>query len=405
MKVLFCDPLNTQNLFYTYTRYMREKGVDAQLLTASGSVVPKEHKPSWNNTTASDNVSTDYPEWIIKNVELPYFLPFKHPVSYLTKTKKIADLANTFDIIACAGLSPLWVSWSKKPFVIFSFGSDIDQMATQGWSGDPGQKFSIGDKVVHRIIRECLVGAMRKAKATVISPHQMGTTVRLGLTKPTFMPTLVDTELFKPMDTQLKLQERLKLKNSMGCDLVMLHPPRQSWVDTSSTDCKGNDKVYRAFAQFVKRWPKRAKLIAMNKGWDLERSKKLVEKLGITDNVIWLDPVNKTEMCKLYNSVDIVLDQFVIGMLALVALETLACGTPSMSYVAKPPNGFFHAEMPPVVSVREEEDIYKSMMILANDPILREKLGRQGKEWIDKYSGPDASTSKFIGLFAQVLAE
>lgn len=405
MKVLFCDPLNTQNLFYTYTKYMREKGVDARLLTGPRSVVPREHRPDWNSTTAPVSDDTNYPEWVVKDVEMPYFLPFRHPVSYLTKMKKIADLANTFDIIACAGLAPMWICWSKRPFIFWSFGADIDQMATQGWSGDPNQKFSAKDRIVQRIIREYLVRSIRKAKITAISPHQMGTATRLGLTKPTFLPVLVDTELFKPMDSQLKQQEKLKARDDLGCDLIMFHPPRQSWVDTSSTDCKGNDKVYRAFARFVRNWPRRTKLVVMNKGWDLEKSKSLVEELGIKDNVVWLNPVSKTEMCKMYNTVDIVLDQFVIGMLALVALEPLACETPSISYVPKHPDGFFYPEMPPVVSAKEEDDIYKSMMILANDPSLRERLGKQGKEWIEKYCSPSKATDKFIRMFEQVLAE
>ncbi len=402
MKVLFCDPLNTQNSFYTYAKHLRQKGIDAQVVIGTGATVPKEHLPGWHDTEL--NTSLSNPDWIV-NMDLPYFLPFIRPIEYLTKMRKLVKFANTFDVIGCSGLAPMWMRWSKKPFVLFSYGSDIDQMATQGWSGESGQKFGVTGKIVNNIVRRHLVSSMRRARATVIAPYQLKTAEKLGLTKPTFMPHLIDTELFNPLSSVEKDAIKRKVRDTLSCDLIMFHPPRQAWTDRNIADCKGNDLVFKAFARFLQNWPKRAKLISVNKGWDLEKSKKLVEELGIQANVVWIDPVNKAEMGKLYNTVDIVLDQFVVGVLALVALEPLACETPSVSHIVKPPNGFFYPEMPPVVEAMDEDSIYNSMMILANDPQLRVKLGVKGRAWVEKYCSPDVSMSRFIELFEQVLGE
>lgn len=406
MKVLFCDPLNTQNSFYTYAKHLRQKGIDAQVVIGTGTVVPREHSPGWHDTELS--AGSGNPDWVV-NIDLPYFLPFARPVEYLTKMRKLVKFADTFDIIGCSGLAPMWMRWSKKPFVLFSYGSDIDQMAVQGWSGEPNQEFSTVGKITNNIVRRHLVSSMRRAKATVIAPYQLKTAESLGLTKPTFMPHLIDTQLFKVMENGEREAAKQQARDNLHCDLIMFHPPRQVWTDRYSgratADCKGNEMVFKAFDRFIQNWPKRAKLICVNKGWDLEESKTLVNGLGIEDNVIWIDPVNKAEMCKLYNTVDIVLDQFVVGVLALVALEPLSCGTPSISHIVKPPNGFFYPEMPPVVEAMDEDSIYKSMMILANDPQLRVKLGTKGRSWVEKYCSPDVSTDKFVELFEQVLRD
>ncbi len=49
--------------------------------------------------------------------------------------------------------------------------------------------------------------------------------------------------------------------------------------------------------------------------WSLDegKSKKLVDDLRISDNIIWIKPVPKNQLIQYYNITDIVLDQFVLG--------------------------------------------------------------------------------------------
>jgi len=394
MKVLFCDPLNTQNSFYTYAKYLRQKGIDAAVVIGSGSVVPREHQPGWHDVGLVD------PSWVIRQ-DLPYFLPYTNPREYWKRLRKLVATANKFDVIGCSGLAATWMRWSRRPFVFFSYGSDLDQLALQGWSGKSEQDADIKKKAVRWLIRKHLVGSLHKAKATVLAPYQIDTAKSIGLRNLVFLPHIIDLEVFKVLDNETRQSAKHDLHKELGCDLIFFHPSRQAWTDRSQADCKGNDKVFRAFARFREK-NNHARLVCVNKGWDLNMSKKLVKELGITDSVTWLDPMNKTEMCSWYNAADVVLDQFVVGVLALVALEPLACGTPSITYVAPTPEGMFYPKLPPVVNAHDEDEIYAGMCTLAGNPALRDGLGEQGRQWVERYCSPETAAEKFVALFSSV---
>ncbi len=398
MRVLFCDPLNTQNSFYLCAKYLRQKGVDAHVVLGSDSTVPREHLPSWHDPESSD------PGWI-HYLHLPYFIPYRSPVKYLTRLLELVRFAREFDLIACSGLAPIWMRWTGKPFIFFSYGSDLDQVAVHGWSGDPAQSISAGQKALYFLLKHHMVGSLRKARATVLAPYQIETAKQVGLKNLRFMPHVIDTQLFSPMSDQQRQQERDVLHRRLDCDFILFHPPRHVWTDRSAPDCKGNDKVFTAFAMFVSGYGKRAKLIVARKGWDADKSAELADRLGISSRVVWIDQVAKPEMVKLYNAADVVLDQFVAGVLALVAVEAMACGTPTISYVTKAPRGMFYAEMPPIVQAYSEADISHSLCGLARDEGRRRQLGVEGRVWVEKYCSPEATIPEYISFFEQVVRE
>ncbi len=401
MKVLFCDPDNTQNNFYIFTKFMRSKGIDATLVVGSNASIAEVHLPHWHDTWLRAPGSS--PEWL-HYFEFPLFLPYQHPSKYLMKQRELLNFVKDYDIIVCSGFSPIWIRWANKPFIFFSYGADIDQLATQGWAGILSQGSFLQQRIVPFLIKHHLRGSIKKASATVLSPHQIETAERLGLKNLRFLPHIIDTELFRPMEQEQRRLEKEKARGKLECDLIFFNPSRQVWTNRSITDCKGNDKLLRAFAKFISVTKKRAKLVLVEKGWDMEASKDLISKLGITDCVVWVSPMTKPEMCRFYNIADIVFDQFVLGVLALVAVESMACGTPTFSYVVPAPPGLFYPQMPPIMNVCNEEDIYQGMLQLAEDENLRNDLGRKSQKWASQYCHPDVAIYKYVELFEEVLA-
>ena len=401
MKVLFCDPDNTQNNFYIFTKFMRSKGIDATVVVGSNANIAEVHLPHWHDTELKAPGSS--PKWL-HYFEFPLFLPYQHPLRYLAKQKELLNFIKDYDIIVCSGFSPIWIRWANKPFIFFSYGADIDQLSTQGWAGIPSQGSFLQRRMVPFLIKHHLRGSIKKASATVLSPHQIETAMRLGLGNLHFLPHIIDTDLFKPMDYQERQQEKEKMRKKLQCDLIFFNPSRQVWTDRAITDCKGNDKLLRAFAKFISVTKKRAKLVAIEKGWDIEASKDLISKLGITDCVVWVSPMTKPEMSRFYNIADIVFDQFVLGVLALVAVESMACGTTTFSYVTEAPKGLFYPQMPPIVNACTEEEIYQGMFQLAEDENLRNDLGRKSQEWVRKHCHHEVAIHKYVELFEEVLA-
>ena len=398
MKVLFCDPLNTQNNFYIFAKFLRQKGIDASIAIDSSFRIPKEHLPEWHDQNSESL------QWIHR-LEFPLVMPYQYPFKYLKRWKKLLDLVNEQDIIICSGYAPIWLHWANKPFIFFSYGSDLDQEATQGWSGVPRNSFTAWEKLLHFVIRKQMVWALKKASAIALSPYQIDIADKLGLKNLHFLPHIIDTNLFKPMDIEQKRIVKFEMYKRLNCDLILFHPPRQVWIDRSITDCKGNDKVFKAFAKFLAVYPKKAKLIVVEKGWDADASKGLVRDLGIQESVVWIKPVPKAEMYQYYNIADIVLDQFVVGVLTLVAVEAMSCGTPALSYVAKAPDGMFYKDMPPIINVNTVESLYASIVSLADNKNFRKATGKQGRQWVENNCQPDIAIPQYIDLINEVMGK
>jgi len=368
-------------------------------LTFGSNVRIEHHKlPSWSDRSLVN--SSSYPPWIQrKEFPLPTEL-IMNPIRYLIKTRELIDFVRKFDLVVCTGIAPMWIGLARKPFIFYSYGSDLEYVAIYG--GDPFLKSTPKRRLRMLLIRHLLPNLLRKARAVVLSPYQIPTAERLGLKNLRFLPHVVDTQLFRPMDPEKKRSQKEILRSKLGCELIFFHPSRQMWVCKQIPNSKGNDRLFRAFARFIEVTKKKAKLIAIDRGGDVEASKRLIKDYKIEDHVIWMKPMKRPELVRYYNLADIVFDQFRSGIFDLVAVEAMACGAPVFSYVkpAPPPP---YPETPPVVNVRSEEEIFKSLSELADDEDTRRDLGKKSREWIMKYCHWEVAIQKHIELYKEVL--
>ncbi len=393
------DLFNIQNYFYLLTKFLRKKGVEADMLLASNMELA-DH-PSWHDSSIKD--SSDLPSWI-KWREFPLHL-FENPLKYLRKELEVIKFIKNYDLIVCSGLAPIWIQWTNVPFIFISLGSDLDQIPFYGWSGNSKDFIDLGGKgkIKCLLMKHLMRRGIKRAKIVILSPYQIRTAERLGLKRLGFLPHVLDTELFRPMEDEQKKEEREGLKEELKCDLVLFQSTRQVWTDKNISDRKGNDKLFRAFAKFIKTTNKKVKLITIEKGWNVEESKRLIDELGIADYVVWEKPMDRIKLVWYYNVADICFDQFGAGILALSAIEPMACGIPVFSYVEPAPDGFFYPEMPPVINVRTEEEIFDHLCELAKDEGKRDEIGRNSLEWIKKYCSWEKAIERHLVLYQEVI--
>ena len=388
MKVLFCDPLNTQNNFYIFARCLQEAGIDAHVAMDSGGMIPESHQPGWHDRKGDE-------EWVHR-LQFPFTL---HPMEYRRRQSVLCSLVKQFDLVVCSGHVPMWIHRAGVPFIFFSYGSDLDQEATQGWSGIP-RKITLVEIVRRYFVKTLLSRSLRKASAVVLSPYQVRTAQKLGLKNLRFLPHIIDTTLFRVVDDREEIKRTIK--KTLGCDLLLFHPPRQVWTDRSIADCKGNDIVFRAFAEFVQGYEGRAKLVVIEKGWDVGASKRLIDELGIESSVKWLQPMPKNPMVRWYNIADVVLDQFVVGVLALVAVEAMACGTPVVTHVYNDTK-LIYPDLPPVVN-HSILGMDNTLSLLAGSTATRDRLSQEGRAWVEKNCSPKTAVPKYVELLEEVYA-
>ena len=136
--------------------------------------------------------------------------------------------------------------------------------------------------------------------------------------------------------------------------------------------------MLRAFAELVRHDRPNALLLLNDWGLEVGRSRSLIAELGIERNVRWLEPLPKLKLIDAYRAADVVLDQFLIGTFGAVAPEAMACGTPVLMAFEPSMHEWCFPELPPIVDVREPEQIYRELRRLARDEEARAELGASG---------------------------
>lgn len=238
--------------------------------------------------------------------------------------------------------------------------------------------------------------AYKKARKIVITnADSILAAKRIGLSNIEFIPHPIDEAKFCPQATLLSAE----LRNRYGCDFILFSPARQNWT------LKGNDKIIRAFVRVLK-WSQRKVILLMcDWGQETERSRKLIEELGLERRVAWLPPLNKMTLRKFYNAADVVLDQFTLGAFGTTTPEAMACGKPVMLYLNEEVHKWCFPEMPPVISAFTEAEITNRLMeLLEASGEERRVLGRRGRAWVEQYHGWELVAEKHRRMYEEILS-
>lgn len=205
-----------------------------------------------------------------------------------------------------------------------------------------------------------------------------------------FSPFAIDPEKYYPTDME-ELRSKYIIKND---DILLFSPSRQHWLE------KGNDKMIKAFARFVKVFPN-SKLVIVDWSTDAQKSKDLVKSLNISEKVNWIKPVAKKQLIGYYNAADIILDQFVLGSWGTTTPEAMSCQKPVLMFYKEEYIKRAFGDNPPILNSFSEEDIFLNLVKLAKDPHFRILLGRKSREWIIKTHSPDIVAKKHLEILNQ----
>ena len=81
-------------------------------------------------------------------------------------------------------------------------------------------------------------------------------------------------------------------------------------------------------------------------------------------------------------SVDVVIDQFMLGAFGGVLFRALALGTPVCTFLNDSIISSNYETVPPVLNCRTETEIFTSLKDAVNSTDKLESIGKLGKEWI-----------------------
>lgn len=170
-----------------------------------------------------------------------------------------------------------------------------------------------------------------------------------------------------------------------GADIIFFCPSRHSWDEKLQLFLKGQDKVLRAAKKILNEY-KNFKIILVRAGNDVDKVEKIIEDINLEEHVIWIDPVQKLELYKIYIYSDAVIDQFFTKSYGAITFEVLAAGSSLISIDANEQYQVeFFGDTLPYFACRNEMDIYNAMKEVIERSNNYCKYTSVSREWVREH--------------------
>ena len=398
---------NTLNSAFDFTKQLRGQGIDAELFLDNTSPFNQDY-PWWDNPSLSAN---NLPDWVNYYKTFPFFLfPNK-------ETKKMIQDFSQCDVALVMCWGPILAMKAKVPFVFVSLGSDLNSIAySDEFRSVLYDSSSFISKLKKIIKLMTYIPLQRKAlfkfayKITISMGYQNNAYIKkFGLQSKTYLLNYPKDVLGYGVENDLEIYENYK-----QYDLVFFMFSRQTW-NSVWNDLKGNDKFFKAYARFLKKHTPNTKLFAPNKGGDVAKSKQLLQKLGIENQVEWFDDMPKYSLKKIQAMPNVVMvDNFwhnqwykryplditpKVGF-GFGCIESLS--SKSLLITAFTDDEFYDNSKPPILYAFTEDEIYDRLVQVYKMSIeQRNKMREDGYEFVLKWHEQTNVLYKHIDLLKE----
>jgi glycosyltransferase involved in cell wall biosynthesis len=165
---------------------------------------------------------------------------------------------------------------------------------------------------------------------------------------------------------------------------IFFSPTRHHWDQGDNSWLKGNDVFLRAAGSLAKEG-RTFKLILVEWGVEVARSKALIAELQFTHLVDWVPPMTKRQLWKFYCESHAVIDQFTLPAIGGVAFETLALGRRLITRIDESTLAHFFGAAPPIFNGCSVNEVSARMREILDDPEDQAGRGHLGRTWIQTY--------------------
>jgi len=399
---------NVANNHYVLAKALRQIGVDAHLFydpRRNSHELPESEDPE---------VLGGRPEWLH-----PYVRQKTKVQAFGVLSQNDREQLSKCDLLHVHGAEMTWMTEVGRPYLWHPYGSDLFQLPFYGFWLTQQRVMSFVPDLRGIPFVIAMRRAIRSAAAIVLGWHNdlwmpgLRLLKKLGVEKRIVRHHLaIDAGRFSCKDDRILAEERARrLPRSAEQGVVIFHPTRQAFTSSEISGRKGNDRLYRALGRLHAEG-KRFTLIIVEKGVvDENAAKELIRELKMEDRVVWVPAMPRHELIQWYQLSDLTAGDFVNGALGSISLESMSCGTPLMTFMqVKADREMFldparlYPEMPPVVNVGSEEEIYRAVKRLLEDPSELRSLGSRSRQWVEQYGSGEAVAHRFRALYEKILS-
>ena len=437
MKIALIGNMNNNN--FALMRYFRDMGADAHLLLYSndGQATLSHFKPESDTWQIErwlpyihqmEIVNGEFTIVGRKESQLIYLRPLAIAKSYIRKffgqddpgwQAPSADFIKRdlsgYDKYIGSGITPAVFNLiGMKLDIFYPYATGIEFYAAPEFVVKL-DSINLATRISSKKIKNYQQLGIRQAKYRINS--------ELSLTKESFDRIGVDFIKYTTPMVYLESISNINKINFKYFDLVdeiknidftILSASRLFWVkrnnygkDEWHVENKNNQKLIYAFEKFIKLRPHiNARLYLFEYGPDVQNTKVLCRKLGIQSSVRWVPKMDRRDIMILLNSVNIASGEFYDVPKAMwggTGWEALAAGKPLLQGF-----NFKHGEFesyygypePPMLPIREHEDILVHLLDMADNPAKCKKIGLEALEWFHRYNGIGLA-KKWLDLLCQ----
>jgi len=289
--------------------------------------------------------------------KFPKWIKFIQTKNILTTLRDIQQLKE-YDVVQAYTLSPMYCAFVGRPLISVSTGSDVREVLTsKGLQGYLLRRaYNKSRQVFYFNPDKEVVDGIKK-----YTRHE-----------PQYLPNVVDTDFYKPDGKA----DKSYIFCSSACDWRV----------------KGIDILVRAFAEVVKEKKyKKYQLWLMNRGPDINRTKKLVQELGIAKSTKFLGFLTATELKKTINRAKLCVGyckdaKSGISHFPTANLYYLACGKKVISHLDKEMvKKAYKGDLPPIMITTDKTSVAKAI----RKGLTGKKDINRNRRWCLKYHNGD----------------
>jgi len=204
------------------------------------------------------------------------------------------------------------------------------------------------------------------------------------------IPNGVELELFYP-------RKPVDLHSKFDCDFLLLYFGEFSMR-------KGLKYLFYALKELKN---KRVKLLTFGANWKSDYGKyykKLIEELGIRNQVISLEKIPEKELPKFYSSVDCFVLPSLSEGLPKVAIEALACECPVIATAVNgTPEIVIHKKTGLLVPPKDVKKLQEAIEYAVNNRSKMKKMAREGRKLVVKKYNWERSAKKYYELYKKLV--
>lgn len=369
---------NMNNSFFSVVRHLRNLGYSADLFLVN----EVEHFKPQSDTFDLQSINN-----MVYEVDIP-----DQDILKINKSR-IFSIFEGYDYIIACGFSVAYLTYSAVNIdMVIPYGSDFYELPFFERDNSRSDYVNLQKKQVAKYQKkgiECakdiILGVTNDKFEKLIERFQLK-----GKRHRYTLPFLYTPEFSWKNAEHLKQQclyrdemERLRANFSF----IAFNHIRQSWknpVDEWSQ--KGNDKIFKAFSNFIKKVNANSCLIVFEYGSDVSDSKKLVQDLGIVDNVFWFPITQRRNLMGMITYADVGIGE--IGNYSWFSygaiFEFLAMKKPVIHYRSDKLYQNRESDLYPMYDAANEEQIYEALNQCFLNPSEAERKAAMAYEWFIK---------------------